>query len=46
MCTYVDNIDYFESNRKGCYSACVGGYTFQNVIVTKPRWLDIEGPCA
>jgi hypothetical protein len=24
---------------------CVEGFTFWNVIVGRPSWLDMEGPC-
>jgi hypothetical protein len=42
----VDNIDYFGCDYGMCYFMCVKVFTFYNVVVGGPRWLDMEISCA
>jgi len=40
-----DNINYFGCDCRMCYFMCAKGFTFCSVVVGRPRWLDMEGPC-
>jgi hypothetical protein len=42
----TNNIDYFGCDCRMCYSMCVEGFTFWNVVVGGPRWSDMKGSCA
>jgi hypothetical protein len=42
----INNTDYFRCDYKTCYFKCAKGSTFKSVVVGKPRWSDMEGPCA
>jgi len=44
VCT--NNIDYVGCDYRTCYFVCAKGVTFQNVIVERFRWLNVEKPCA
>jgi hypothetical protein len=47
LCLFTtNNTDYFGCDYRTCYSTCVEGFTFWNVVVGRLRWLDMEGPCA
>jgi hypothetical protein len=42
----ANNIDYFGCDYKTCYFTCVEKFTFWSVVVGRPRWLNMERPCA
>jgi hypothetical protein len=47
LCLFIiDNINYFGCDYKSCYFTCAKGFAFYSVVVGRPRWLNMEGPCA
>jgi hypothetical protein len=45
MFTLANNTDYFGCDYRTCYFMCAIGFTFWSVVVGRPRWSDMEGPC-
>jgi hypothetical protein len=42
----TNNINYVGYDCGTCYFACAKSIPFKSIVVGRPIWLNMEGPCA